>query len=255
VCTLALFFRMLPDCALLIAANRDEHYDRPTASPAEVAASPKVFGGRDLRSGGTWLGVNEHGVLAAILNRRINSDEGALRDRRSRGLLCMDLLGLPSASEGAVWLRSHNTEYNPFTLLVADRDQAHVTYNSGSKLVTKSLQPGLHVFSSAAEFDLHSRKADRAYDLFGAVAQRFGERHKEWRSEAVGALHRVLGDHSLPPGSSDPGDAICVHRESSGTVSSSIAMLSPSGSRFDFFHCSGAPCRNEFASPLELKVR
>ena len=255
VCTLAIFFRMLPDCALLIAANRDEHYDRPTASPAEVAASPRIFAGRDLRSGGTWLGVNEHGVIAAILNRRINSYDGTLPDRRSRGLLCMDLLGLPSASEGAVWLRSHNAEYNPFTLLVADCNEAYVTYNSESRFVTKSLQPGLHVFSSAAEFDLHSRKADRAYDLFGAVAQRFGEKHDPWRSEAVAALHQVLGDHSLPAASNDPGDAICVHRENSGTVSSSIAMLSPSGSRFDFFHCPGAPCRNKFASAVELKIR
>lgn len=246
---------MLADCALLIAANRDEHYDRPSAPPSEVASSPKILAGRDLRSGGTWLGVNEHGVLAAILNRRINGDGGAAINRRSRGLLCLDLLGLSSADEGAVWLRSHGVEYSPFTLLVADRDQAHVTYNSGNKLVTESLKPGLHVFSSAAEFDLHSSKADRAYDLFGAVARRFAKEQQDWQHDAIAALHRVLADHSLPSGSADPGDAICVHRESSGTVSSSIAMLSPGGSRFDFVHCPGPPCRTDFEAALELKIR
>lgn len=253
VCTLAIFFRMLPDCALLVAANRDEHYDRPSAPPAELATIPRIVAGRDLRAGGTWLGVNEHGLLAAMLNRRINNDSAAAAGRRSRGHLCLDLLAHRSAADAAVWLRGHRAEYNPFTALVVDRNEARVTYNAGTKLVIEPLAPGLHVFSSAAEFDLHSKKADRAYDLFGAVGRRLLA-SRETPDGVVAALHGVLSDHSLPDGSADPADAICVHREVSGTVSSSIVRLDRSGSRLDLYHCPGAPCRTEFHAALKLNA-
>ena len=252
VCTLAIFFRMLPDCPLLAAANRDEHYDRPSAPPSAITSAPKILAGRDLRAGGTWLGVNEHGLLAAILNRRTNNEDAPLNSR-SRGLLCMDLLSRRSAADAALWLRSHSAHYNPFTVLVADRNQAHATSNAGRRLITEPLAPGLHVFSSAADYDLHSSKADRAYELFGAVAGKLQE-DKDARHDAVGGFHAVLADHSLPAGSTDPGDAICVHRDASGTVSSSIVLLSPSGSRFDLFHCPGAPCRTGFEPALELTI-
>lgn len=253
MCTLAIYFRMLADYPIVVAANRDEQYDRPSAPPQRLESAPGIVAGRDLRAGGTWLGINRHGVLAAMLNRRINSSNTAVADARSRGLLCMDLLARRSAADADAWLRAQDDRYNPFTALAADRNDAVVAYNAGGKIVTQRLTPGLHVFSSAAEFDLHSRKADRAYELFGAVA---GELHHgaDGNRDAVAALHTVLGDHSLPPGSADPGDAICVHRPGSGTVSASIVFLSSASSSFELFHCSGAPCRNTFDEGLELTV-
>ena len=254
MCTLAIYFRMLPHYPLLIAANRDEQYDRPSAAPSVLENGSKTIAGRDLRAGGTWLGVNEHGVLAAMLNRRINGQNVSFPAARSRGLLCLDLLARRSGAAAESFIREHRAAYNPFTALVADRNIALVSYNTGEKIRTQKLRPGLHVFSSAAEFDLHSAKADRAYSLFGelgATVRRAGNNDLE----AVAALHAVLGDHSLPPGSSDAGDAICVHRDNSGTVSSSIVVLSAHESRFKYFHCTGAPCRNAFGAALEIEVR
>lgn len=254
VCTLAIYFHMLPDYPLLLAANRDEHYDRPSAQPALLECAPKMIAGRDLRVGGTWLGVNEHGVVAALLNRRVNSHNIAFPDARSRGLLCMDLLACRSAAEAESFLQDHRGSYNPFTALVADRSAARVSYNAGQRIMTQKLEPGLHVFSSAAEFDLHSAKADRAYVLFGEVAARL-RKSDDAEREAVTALHKALSDHSVPPGSNDLGDAICVHRDNSGTVSSSIVIGSGNEACFKFFHCAGAPCQNSFAAPLEIEVR
>ncbi len=254
VCTLAIYFRMFPRYPLLLAANRDEQYDRPSAPPQLFGNKPKIVAGRDLRAGGTWLGANEHGVLAAILNRRENGHPVALPGVRSRGLLCMDLLSRPSAADAHAFMRNHRSAYNPFTAVVADRHEAYVSYNAGEEIVMQRLEPGLHVFSSAAEFDLHSAKADRAYSLFGQV----GEELRRTGNEGIGrltALHSALGDHSLPAGSTDPGDAICVHRERSGTVSSSIVRFSPSDSCFEMFHCSGMPCRNSFGAAIQLEVR
>ena len=254
MCTLAIYFRMLPDCALLVAANRDEQYDRPSAPPGAWSRGPRLIAGRDLRAGGTWLGISEHGLLAAMLNRRINSDTATFPDARSRGQLCLDLLAHRSAADAEVFIRAHRTPYNPFTALVADRDNARVFYNLGKEILIERLEPGLHVFSSAAEFDLHSAKADRAYSLFGGLAEKL-RRAGNKDFETLAALGPALGDHSLPPGSADAGDAICVHRESSGTVSSSVVLLPRSESRVRFFHCAGAPCRNAFGAALELEVK
>jgi uncharacterized protein with NRDE domain len=254
VCTLAIYFRMLPQYPLLVAANRDEQYDRPSAPPQVIAKEPRIVAGRDLRAGGTWLGANEHGVLAAILNRRVNSRNVSFPDARSRGLLCMDLLAQHSAMEAAAFLRDHQSAYNPFAAVVADLKSIYVAYNDGAKILTQRLGDGLHVFSSAAEFDLHSAKADRAYALFGRASEKLRQ-DTDASLDTVVPLHSVLGDHSLPAGSFDPGEAICVHRDSSGTVSSSIVALASSGSRYEMFHCPGPPCRNKFGASFPLEIR
>jgi len=253
VCTLAIYFRMLPQYPLLVAANRDEQYDRPSAPPRVFGKLPRIIAGRDLRAGGTWLGVNEHGVIAAMLNRRINSRDVLFRDARSRGLLCVDLLARRSAGDAGCFIRRHQASYNPFTALVADRHRACVFYNAGRKFVCQELKPGLHVFSSAAEFDLHSAKADRAYALFGEVGEKL-LRNEDEELGIIAALRLALSDHSLPAGSADPSDAICVHRDSSGTVSSSIVLFSPSSAGFQMFHCAGAPCQNAFGQAIGLEV-
>ena len=244
---------MFEQYPLLVAANRDEQYDRPSAAPGLLEWEPRIIAGRDLRAGGTWLGINEHGVVAAILNRRVNGDSPPLADARSRGLLCMDLLGRRSAAAAGSFIRDHRDRYNPFTAVVADRRAAYVSYNDEFELHVRPLQSGLHVFSSAAAFDMGSAKADRAHTLFAKFAARVGANEVD-RSEAIAALSSVLEDHSLRAGSTDPGEAICVHRQGSGTVSSSIVFFAPKQGRFEFYHCEGAPCRNSFGAALTLEV-
>ena len=254
VCTLALYYRMFDDFPLIVAANRDEHYDRPSAPPVLLPGNRKIFAGKDLRAGGTWLGVNEHGLLAGILNRRVDEGARPATATRSRGLLCLDLLELTSSAAASEFIREHRIQYNPFTALFADKDEAYVCYNEGQKIINQRLQAGLHVFSSAAEFAIHSAKAERAYALFhqlGARAKPTDERV----SDAVAALQSVLADHTLAPTAPDPGDAICVHRGASGTVSSSIIFLSNSKARFETFYCDGAPCQNSFGDQRSLEIR
>ena len=244
---------MFEDLPLIVAANRDEHYDRPSAAPSLIETTPKIIAGKDLRAGGTWLGVNAAGLMVAILNRHFDANSAAA-DRRSRGLLCMDLLCCSSSAAAEVFMKNHQARYNPFTLLCADRNDAFVSYNGEQKIISQKLPAGLHVFSSAAEFDLHSAKAERAYALFGDAKITARLRGGDL-SDAVAALQDVLADHSLAPGSDNPGDAICVHRDSSGTVSSSIVFFAEPSSRFVTFYCAGAPCRNSFGAGLTLDVQ
>jgi len=256
VCTLALYFNVFAELPLLVAANRDEHFDRPSAPPAEIAGDPRIFAGRDLRVGGTWLGVNEHGLLVGILNRRENGNGDPLAAAtRSRGLLCMDMLQRRSVEEGFDFIAVHEVAYSPFTLVFADRRSAGVAYNDhGPKIITKRLDAGLHVFSSAAELDLNSAKADRAHPRFARLKDciKVGASDgQDW----LAPLREVLADHSLREGSNDPGDAICVHRETTGTVSSSVVALTAARTRFETYFCPGPPCQNNFLGPVECAIR
>jgi uncharacterized protein with NRDE domain len=137
VCTLALYFQLFDGLPLLVAANRDEYYDRPSAEPAVVGTTPRILAGRDLRAGGTWLGANEHGLLVGILNRRANGAALPPLALRSRGQLCMDLLTHNSAAKAAAAIEADNHRYNPFTVMFADESNAFAAYNNGHKIETR----------------------------------------------------------------------------------------------------------------------
>jgi uncharacterized protein with NRDE domain len=257
VCTLALYLNVFDELPLLLAANRDEHFDRPSAPPAEIVGVPRIVAGRDLRAGGTWLGVNEHGLMVGILNRRQNGNDiytPVTSMARSRGLLCMDILRLRSVDEGFAFITAHQAVYNPFTLVFADRHSAGVAHNNHAAIFAKRLGAGVHVFSSAAELDLNSAKADRAHARFAQLKERLpagAVNSQDWLAE----LRAVLADHSMRDGSSDPGDAICVHRQSTGTVSSSVVTLRAERSLFETYFCPGPPCQNDFSEAIRLSIR
>jgi uncharacterized protein with NRDE domain len=250
MCTLALFFRMIDGLPIVVAANRDERYDRPAAPPAVIGANPKIVAGTDLRAGGTWLGVNEYGLLVGILNRRPNGAASANAGRRSRGLLCMDLLRLRNSTEAREFLSRHRDQYNPFTLVFVEPQAAGVSFNDHGMITTRTLAAGLHVFSSAAVIDTGSGKADRAYTRFLAWAT-----HPRPVSQSawMDGLRMLLSDHSTSR-KDQRRDAICVHGADSGTVSSSIVRYASAAKRYEVYYCAGAPCQNYFGAPLTLDV-
>src|SRR5919107_2356449 len=90
MCLILLALDTHPDYGLVLAANRDEFYDRPTAPSAYWEDAPDVLAGRDLRAGGTWLGLDRRGRLAAVTNYR--QGRRAAPAPRSRGHLVGDYL-------------------------------------------------------------------------------------------------------------------------------------------------------------------
>jgi len=100
VCLLIVLSRTHPDLPLVVGANRDELFERP-AVPMTVLRErdPRILGGRDELAGGTWLAVNEHGVVAGLTNRPM--PDGRDLTKRSRGDLPLFLAEHTSAADAA----------------------------------------------------------------------------------------------------------------------------------------------------------
>jgi uncharacterized protein with NRDE domain len=137
MCVAAIAWQAHPDWLLVALANRDEYHERPTAPLARWENG--LMAGRDLRAGGTWLGVAESGRLALVTNFRV---EGYPKpELASRGALVTDwLLGEPMSDIASM---------NPFNLLLADRDLSRVVSNYPAR-VEHVLVPGVHGLSNGA---------------------------------------------------------------------------------------------------------
>lgn len=100
MCTLVLLRRPDHDWPLIVGANRDEMVDRPSRAPGRHWPDrPEILGGLDVLSGGSWLAMNDHGLVAAVLNRR--GSLGPAAGKRSRGELVLEALDHADASAAA----------------------------------------------------------------------------------------------------------------------------------------------------------
>ncbi len=157
MCLIVFAWKLLPCSPLVVAANRDEFYDRP-ASPAEWwSDAPEIFAGRDLQSGGTWLGIQSTQddkpakKFAAITNVRAPSEKR--EDAPSRGELVSNFLRSElSAQEYIASLQGKVDDYNGFNLLVGD--QSDLIWFSNRHLDNPKngvpLPPGIYGISNAA---------------------------------------------------------------------------------------------------------
>jgi uncharacterized protein with NRDE domain len=172
VCLLVVCSRVVPGFPLVVAANRDERLDRPaTAITVLRENAPRILGGRDELAGGTWLAVNEHGVVAGLTNRP--SALGRDPSRRSRGELPLFLAAAESADQGVEPFarKVRPSEYNSAWMLVGDRHSLHYLEVDGTDhLVHRALEPGIHVLENLA-IDAPSTKVDRARELVGDLSK------------------------------------------------------------------------------------
>lgn len=132
MCTLVLRREPRTPWPLLLAANRDELRSRPWRPPARHWPDrPEVVAGLDELAGGSWLGVNDHGVVAAVLNRV--GTLGPAEDKRSRGELVLDALDFTDAASAAEILAELDPDaYRPFNLIIADAEDAFWLRHAGS---------------------------------------------------------------------------------------------------------------------------
>ena len=148
MCLVALAWQVDPLNPLLLLANRDEFFERPSAAMSPWSDQPDIIAGRDLRAGGTWLGFHrQNRRLAVITNvRELGGEQAGVA--RSRGFLIPDfLLGSESASEYAARLLSQVTpQYDGYNLLLFDQNEALCVSNRGG---IERLAAGVHGLSNA----------------------------------------------------------------------------------------------------------
>lgn len=233
MCTLIAAVRMFPGAPLLVAANRDEALARPSRPPAIEPGSPKVLAPRDEKAGGTWLGLNEHGLFTGITNRAGTPPD---LSRRSRGALVSDALQMQLAADLHGCLADIDPRaYNPFHLLYADRTSAHLTWSDGEKLYRTDLPDGLHVVTERSFGAAENKREPQIRALFEEVA-RDGE-------PSLDALARLLARHG-----DDPFAGVCVHADGFGygTKSSFVMRLGDGAEGTKARWAEGKPCVTAF---------
>lgn len=233
MCILSLIYRVVPDCPIFILTNRDESTERASLPPQQFDAptgGSHWLGGADARAGGTWFGINEHGLIAAITNRAKTDNPP---EPRSRGLLCRDVLSQPSAARAVDWVCQEvsRRSYAGFNLVIVATDGAWVI-QAADELEATSLDAGFHcVGNSSLAID-----EPRIVRMRSAIAEMVGA-ERSWnsfvaRSKEICALH----DEGGRPG-------LCIHRDHWGTVGSTICALPGDRGESEYHYAAGPPCR------------
>ncbi|WP_029007045.1 NRDE family protein [Azospirillum halopraeferens] len=152
MCSVIILRRPDAPYPVVLGANRDEMADRPWKPPGRHWADrPNVVAGLDELAGGSWLGLNDEGVVAAVLNR--TGTLGPLAGKRSRGELVLEALDHADAAEAAMALAGLDTRaYRPFNLLIADNRDAYVVMHRGDtpqhRPAVATLGEGLHMVTA-----------------------------------------------------------------------------------------------------------
>jgi uncharacterized protein with NRDE domain len=245
MCLIIVEFQTEPLTPLVVAANRDEKLERPAVTATVLRErDPRVIGGRDLLAGGTWLAVNEHGVVAGLTNRP--SQAGRDPSKRSRGELPVALASHESAKAAVddFVIRFHPGDFNLAWLLVGDR---HTLYylgmGEGEGVEVEALEPGIHVLGNGP-LNEPSPKTDLVRDRLARAP----------RNEDPGSflwLRSVLADHSIPAAiAADPPPeraqelyAPCVHTEGYGTRSAVLLTVPAEPGLPTVRVADGPPCR------------
>lgn len=237
MCLFAAVFQVNQNCPLFVLANRDESRSRPTEPPQvhRTRARSAWIGGTDVRAGGTWLGVNEAGLLVAVTNRaKSNLPENV----RSRGILCRELLEQPSldAARKEFEREWRDHEFAGFNLLMFSGEEA-IVLEAGDELRISSLKPGVHTIANRGLNEVGDPRVIRAQRLVEDMVVKTSK-VDSWIAES----QRILGLHEQ---GREPG--LCHHRSVEwGTVCSTIVALTRQPAESKYFYAAGPPCETSF---------
>ncbi len=145
MCLILFAIQQHPDYPLILAANRDEYYQRPSATAQFWSDCPNVLAGRDLEANGTWLGISRAGKFAAVTN--FYSPDSTLTALRSRGELVSKFLQSEQPIDHyRATLKASVHHYNGYGLLFGDSSELH--YLSNKTRITTTLHSGVHALSN-----------------------------------------------------------------------------------------------------------
>jgi uncharacterized protein with NRDE domain len=207
MCLLLLAHKVHPEYPLILLVNRDEFYSRPTAPLAFWSEAPDLLAGRDLEAGGTWLGIDRRGYLAAITNYREPRQDR--NTSRSRGLLVRDFLtGGHNPADFMDQLVETAASYRGFNLLAGDvSDPAEVSlhYFSNRGCDPMQVMPGVHGLSNHL-LDTPWPKVRKGKAALATLLRAGGELSPD-------NLFDLMGDVTRPPDAELPDTGVGLELE------------------------------------------
>lgn len=228
MCLIVFSYKQHPEYDLIFAANRDEFYGRPTREAQFWESDPNIMAGKDLKAGGTWLGITREGAFSAITNYR--DPEIQKEDPPSRGNLVLDYLkkdGDPISYLEDV--KRKGDRYMGFNLLAGNLNR--LAYYSNQQEQIEKLEPGIYGLSNHL-LDTPWPKAERAKNNFREIIDTT-EIHKE-------ALFDMLLDDTKAPDDQLPNtgipksiekhvSSIFIEGEEYGTRCSTVLLIDKEG--------------------------
>ncbi len=231
MCLILVAWRVHPDYPLVVAANRDEFFARPTAPAAFWQDAPQVLAGRDLDAGGTWMGVTCSGRFAALTNFR---DPAQMRSGvPSRGALVADFLTGDETPEAYLERTAdHGRQCNGYNLLVGDGETLWWASNMGG--AARALTPGVYGVSN--------HLLDTPWPKVGAGKTALAEALDDLPKDE--ALFALLRDDGVHPDEHLPQTGVPLEWE---RLLSSAFVRSPGyGTRSSTVYCLGRDGRTSF---------
>ena len=222
MCTVVFLRRPGHDWPLIIAANRDERVERPWRPPARHWPDRDIVAGLDELAGGTWLGINNHGVVAGVLNRP--GTLGPAAGLRSRGELPLEALDHADAVAAVAALaRLDARAWRPFNMFVADNRDAFWIRSLGGDapdaITVHEVPEGLSMLTAHDLNDTTSARIRYYLPRFRAAAVPDPNRN-DWS-----AWQALLASRATEAGCGPRSAMTVVTPEGFGTTSSSLIAL------------------------------
>lgn len=233
MCVLAIQYRATRDAPILLVQNREERLDRPSQAPRIQSGTPRVVCGIDRKAGGTWLGVNQHGVVVAVGNR---PKLDVPSEPTSRGVLCRELLGCRSAKEAAdrAARELKSGGYAGANYLCVDARWGAVVYG-GDSVGVAELTPGLHLLTNGDLNDPKDPRQDFARRLLTLQ-----------RLDSAVAFLAVASRTFARKANKDGRRGLIVSKNECGTVSSTLLSLPRKTQNAVYQYAPGPPCDHAY---------
>lgn len=227
MCLITFHIAQHPTYKLVLAANRDEAYDRPTKSAQFWETYPGLLAGKDLEANGTWLGITRDGKLAAITNCHDGEFfEAATPPKKSRGKIVMDYLTSNQTPEQYLEiLKQNKMEYQPFNILLGTVDNLY-HFNSRDQN-SSQLPAGIHSVSNAALNTPWSKVVNtkRQLEQFSQEGKLYTEQLMQMMMDSTPAPDEELPNVPLPLEMRRKTSATFIQSETFGTRCTTILLV------------------------------
>jgi uncharacterized protein with NRDE domain len=236
---LAIVYHLVPEAPILVAYNREEPLDRNCPAPAIQSGKPRILASIDQHTGGTYLGMNQNGMLVGIVRRK---KPNTPPNPKSRGALAREMLRCNSARQALdIALEElHTDQYGGVNYVVADPESGWVIHSAIETTVSE-LEQGLCIVGERGLDDPRDERANMARRLLTLQTL---DSPVKFLAIASKVLARTPTDPNRP--------SMVVKRPGYGTVSSTLISLGTKPRDAIYQYSNGSPDESKFEdySPL-----